>query len=41
MTPVFYYLLTGFGGKKPSPKQAAEVSHPALEPVGVGADSDV
>ena len=41
LTPVFYYVLTRFGGKEPSPKQAAKVSHSALEPAAVGAASDV
>ena len=35
LTPVFYYVLTGFGRKESSPKQAAKVSDSALEPIGV------
>jgi Cu/Ag efflux pump CusA len=41
LTPVFYYVLTAFGRKQPSPKQAEAVPHPALEPLAVGADSGV
>jgi hypothetical protein len=41
LTPVFYYVLTGFGVKKPSPKEAAKVSHSAPEPIAVSAASDV
>jgi multidrug efflux pump len=41
LTPVFYYVLTAFGGKEPSPKQVAKVSHAALEPVAVSTGSDV
>jgi multidrug efflux pump len=38
LTPVFYYLLTGFGRKQPSQKQAEKAPHSKLEPVAVGAD---
>jgi multidrug efflux pump len=41
LTPVFYYVLTLFGGKQPSPKRAEKASHAAPEPVAVGAASDV
>jgi multidrug efflux pump len=33
LTPVFYYVLTGLGGKKPSPKQAAEAPRSAPMPM--------
>jgi hypothetical protein len=38
LTPVFYYVLTALGRKRPSPKQAAKVPYPTLEPVAVGTD---
>jgi multidrug efflux pump subunit AcrB len=41
LTPVFYYVLTRFGGKKPPPKQAARVSHSAMEPIAVSTASEV
>jgi hypothetical protein len=40
LTPVFYYVLTGLGGKKPSPKQVAETLPSAPEPVAASTDSD-
>jgi Cu/Ag efflux pump CusA len=41
LTPVFYYVLTAFGRKQPSPKLAAKVFHSAPEPIAVSAASDV
>jgi multidrug efflux pump len=41
LTPVFYYVLTAFGRKQPSPKQADKAAHSAPEPIAVGAASDV
>jgi multidrug efflux pump len=40
LTPVFYYVLTRFGGKHPAPKQAVMEPHAAQEPVAVSADPD-
>jgi hydrophobe/amphiphile efflux-1 (HAE1) family protein len=40
LTPVFYYVLSAFGRKKPTPKQSEEVSRAAPEPAAVGAASN-
>jgi hypothetical protein len=40
LTPVFYYVLTRFGGKHPSPKQAVMEPDAAHQPVAASADSD-
>jgi multidrug efflux pump subunit AcrB len=40
LTPVFYYVLTRFGGKHPAPKQAVMEPHAAQEPVVVSAAPD-